>query len=86
MLLQSIFWLHLSSFYRSECMPNLHILLTNMVLLPIHARQVTNGDAGSRDTRSPRLQKIGWDAQGMPDLGVPVRIGAMLSKPSGTIK
>ncbi len=51
-----------------------------------HARQVTNGDAGSRDTRSPRLQKIGWDAQGMPDLGVPVRIGTVLSKPSGTIK
>jgi len=50
-----------------------------------HARQVTNGDAGSRDTRSPRLQKISWDADGMPNLGIPVRVGVPLLKPSGSI-
>lgn len=51
-----------------------------------HARQVTNGDAGSRDIRSPRLQKIGWTSDGMPNLGIPIRVGAALPKPSGTIE
>lgn len=49
-----------------------------------HARQVTNGDTGSPETRNPRIQKIGWDANGMPDLGIPVRAGVALPKPSGT--
>ena len=48
-----------------------------------HARQVTNGDTGSPETRNPRIQKIGWDANGMPDLGIPVRAGVALPKPSG---
>ncbi|WP_049132428.1 family 43 glycosylhydrolase, partial [Bacteroides fragilis] len=50
-----------------------------------HARQVTNGDTGSPETRNPRIQKIGWDAHGMPDLGIPVRAGVALPKPSGTL-
>ena len=50
-----------------------------------HARQVTNGDTGSPETRNPRIQKIGWVAHGMPDLGIPVRAGVALPKPSGTL-
>lgn len=49
-----------------------------------HARKITNGDTGSAETRSPRLQKIEWDADGMPILGVPVRADVPLPKPSGT--
>ena len=49
-----------------------------------HARKVTNGDTGSPETRSIRLQKIGWDAEGMPDLGTPVALDVPLPKPSGT--
>ncbi len=49
-----------------------------------HARSIPNGVTGGPEDRNPRLQKIGWDANGMPDLGSPVRIDTPLPKPSGT--
>lgn len=49
-----------------------------------HARNMPNGVTGGPEDRSPRLQKIGWDSNGMPDLGTPVRTDIRLSKPSGT--
>ncbi len=33
--------------------------------------------------RSPRMQKISWDASGMPDFGKPVPLDMALTKPSG---
>ena len=33
--------------------------------------------------RSPRAQRFGWTADGAPDLGVPVRVGAQQPAPSG---
>jgi len=50
-----------------------------------HARQVTNESPGALDSRAPRLQKIDWDEEGMPVLGVPVKIDQKLPKPSGII-
>lgn len=49
-----------------------------------HARSIPNGVTGGPEDRNPRLQKIGWDANGMPDLGTPVHAGIPLPKPSGT--
>lgn len=48
-----------------------------------HARSVPNGVTGSNETRSPRLQKIGWDEHGMPILGRPLSIKIPVKKPSG---
>lgn len=48
------------------------------------ARSVPNGIIGEPEKRNPRLQKIQWDANGIPDLGIPVAIDAPLPKPSGT--
>nr|WP_320057273.1 glycoside hydrolase family 43 protein [uncultured Bacteroides sp.] len=48
------------------------------------ARDVPNGDTGGPETRSPRMQRIDWDVNGMPVLGIPVRDGVALPKPSGT--
>lgn len=48
------------------------------------ARIVPNSITGDVERRNPRLQKIEWDANGMPDLGVPVSIDTLLPKPSGT--
>lgn len=48
-----------------------------------HARQIPNDAPGAIDSRTPRLQKIMWNAQGIPELGTPVKVGSPLSKPSG---
>lgn len=48
-----------------------------------HARNIPNSDGGP-ETRSPRIQKIGWDTNGMPVLGKPFSEKTSLSKPSGT--
>lgn len=47
-----------------------------------HARQIPNDAAGAIDSRTPRIQKITWDAQGIPRLGTPDRTGMPLPKPS----
>lgn len=46
-----------------------------------HAKNKANDP---QETRAPRLQKIGWKEDGMPDLGMPVPVGMPLPKPSGT--
>ena len=40
-----------------------------------HARRIPNDAPGATDSRSPRLQKISWDADGMPLLGKPRKEG-----------
>lgn len=49
-----------------------------------HARSVPNGVTGGPENSNPRLQKISWDANGMPDLGLPAHIKTSFPKPSGT--
>lgn len=49
-----------------------------------HARQVPNDAPGASDSRTPRLQKINWDKDGMPVLGSPKTIGEPLPKPAGS--
>ena len=49
-----------------------------------HARQIPNDAPGAMDSRTPRLQKIEWDKDGMPILGIPDKTGTILPKPSGT--
>ena len=49
------------------------------------ARSIPSGNTGESETRNPRLQKIGWDANGMPDLGIPLPVNTPLPKPSGTV-
>lgn len=51
-----------------------------------HARRIPNDAPGALDSRSPRLQKIDWDAEGMPVLGIPQKEGIALPCPSGTVK
>lgn len=51
-----------------------------------HARSVVNDPSGSRESRSPRLQKVEWHADGMPNLGIPTAIKTALQKPSGDIQ
>jgi len=46
-----------------------------------HARNLPNG--GSTNYRNPRIQGFTWRADGTPDFGVPVKIGAEIEKPSG---
>lgn len=50
-----------------------------------HARQVPNDAPGASDSRSPRMQKIEWDTEGMPILGTPLPTDTPLPKPSGTV-
>jgi len=38
-----------------------------------HARKITNDAPGAIDSRSPRLQKLKWDKEGMPVLGTPLK-------------
>jgi GH43 family beta-xylosidase len=38
---------------------------------------------GCTDTRSPRMQKFTWNADGSPNFGEPVSTGATITKPSG---
>lgn len=40
-------------------------------------------DKGCGDARSPRAQKFTWNSDGTPNFGVPVAIGAAVTKPSG---
>lgn len=49
-----------------------------------HARRIPNDAPGAAESRSPRMQKIDWDKDGMPVLGAPVKEGVALPKPSGT--
>lgn len=49
-----------------------------------HARRIPNDAPGARDSRNTRLQKIEWDAEGIPLLGTPVKEGEPLPLPSGT--
>lgn len=37
-----------------------------------HARNVSNEPPGALDSRSPRMQKLIWDGNGMPVLGIPL--------------
>lgn len=48
------------------------------------ARSVPNTITGESEKRNPRLQKIAWDADGMPVLGTPISVETPLPKPSGT--
>lgn len=50
-----------------------------------HARRIPNDAPGASDSRSPRLQKIEWDQEGMPVLGIPDKEETAFPKPSGTI-
>jgi GH43 family beta-xylosidase len=38
---------------------------------------------GCTDTRSPRMQKFTWNADGTPNFGEPVASGSAVTKPSG---
>lgn len=38
---------------------------------------------GCGSSRSPRIQKFTWKADGTPDFGVPVRIDSLITRPSG---
>lgn len=49
-----------------------------------HARDMEVDPPGQGDVRSPRAQKISWNKNGYPELGIPVPITERLSKPSGT--
>lgn len=51
--------------------------------LMYHARNTPNSITGEPESRSIRLQKVEWNADGMPDLGEPCPIGKPLPKPSG---
>lgn len=42
-------------------------------------------DGGCDESRSPRIQKINWRADGTPDFGKPVSTSVKLQKPSGTV-
>ena len=49
-----------------------------------HARQIPNDAPGAMDSRTPRLQKIEWDKDGMAILGIPQKEGEPMAKPSGS--
>lgn len=51
-----------------------------------HARDNEMDPPGKGDTRSPRAQKINWDVNDYPVLGVPFATSEFLKKPSGTIE
>ena len=44
----------------------------------------TNDAPGAMDSRTPRLQKIEWDKDRMPILGIPQKEGEPMAKPSGS--
>ncbi len=46
-----------------------------------HARSLPDG--GDTNHRNLRIQKFTWNADGTPNLGVPVKIGEKIKKPSG---
>lgn len=45
-----------------------------------HARDIPNEASGAIDSRSPRMQKINWDKNGMPILGQPAPTNTKLDK------
>lgn len=47
-----------------------------------HARKIPNGITGSRELRSPRIQKISWDNNGNPILGKPIKLNTPIKKPN----
>lgn len=49
-----------------------------------HARKTPNDAPGASDSRTPRMQKIDWDENGIPVLGTPGKEEVALEKPSGT--
>lgn len=49
-----------------------------------HARDTKTDPPGMGDTRSPRAQKIDWDEEGYPIMGIPYPTSKPLPKPSGT--
>lgn len=49
-----------------------------------HARDTEVDPPGAGDTRSPRAQKINWDENDYPVMGVPFPTSQELPKPSGT--
>lgn len=51
-----------------------------------HARRIPNDAPGASDSRSPRLQKIEWDPDGIPVLGIPCKEEESMKKPSGSPK
>ena len=51
-----------------------------------HARDTQMDPPGMGDTRTPRAQKIEWDASDYPVLGIPYPKGKRLQKPSGTVE
>ncbi len=46
-----------------------------------HANSFAN--QGCSDTRSPRMQKFNWNADGSPNFGQPVLINSLITRPSG---
>lgn len=46
-----------------------------------HARSLSNDEPGTRDSRTPRLQQIFLDKQGVPQLGHPFRLDTLLRRP-----
>nr|WP_320057267.1 glycoside hydrolase family 43 protein [uncultured Bacteroides sp.] len=48
-----------------------------------HARKMPNDAPGAIDSRTPRLQEVKWDKNGIPILGTPSSEGIQLKKPSG---
>ena len=50
-----------------------------------HARKIPNDAPGASDSRSPRMQKIEWDKDGIPVLGIPDKDGVKYPLPSGTV-
>ncbi|WP_210488338.1 glycoside hydrolase family 43 protein [Rufibacter aurantiacus] len=49
-----------------------------------HANSFSNQGCGN--TRSPRIQKFTWNADGTPNFGEPVKINTPLPRPSGEVK
>lgn len=50
-----------------------------------HARKTPNDAPGATDSRTPRLQKLEWDKDGIPVLKAPIREDSALPKPSDTV-
>lgn len=49
-----------------------------------HARDTEVDPPGAGDVRSPRAQKISWNKNGYPEMGIPLPVTQKLPKPSGT--
>jgi len=49
-------------------------------------RAVPNDPSGAGDSKTPRLQKLDWDARGFPVFGRPLALGEPVPKPAGISK